>query len=139
MTPGSGGTWRGGRRYGSTGGKRADLDGLYVRSTWEANIARVLVMLQERGLIEKWEYEPDEFEFETIKRGTRFYKPDFKVWFPGQEPVYWEVKGYMDRVSKTKLSRMARYYPDVEIVVIDREQYTSLERIFKHFIPEWEE
>lgn len=127
------------RRYGSTGGKRTDLDGLYVRSTWEANVARVLVMLQERGLVEKWEYEPDEFEFESIKRGTRFYKPDFKVWFPEMDPVYWEVKGYLDPVSKTKLKRMARYYPDVEVVLIDKVRYAKIEKLFRPFIPEWEE
>lgn len=127
------------RRYSSKGGKRPDLDGLYVRSTWEANIARVLVMLQNRGLVVMWEYEPDEFEFHEIKRGTRFYRPDFKVWFPGMLPIYWEVKGYLDRVSQTKLKRMARYYSDVEIVVIGRERYTEIEKLFRPFIPEWEE
>lgn len=131
---------RGSGKYSSKGGKRADLDGLYVRSTWEANIARILVLLVEGGIIDKWEYEPDEFEFHAIKRGTRFYKPDFKVWYgSGLDPVYWEVKGYMDRVSQTKLNRMAKYYPDVVIVVIDKEYYKGLEGLFKSSIPKWEE
>lgn len=135
--------WGGRRRYSSKGGKRADLGGLYVRSTWEANIARVLMLLQERNFISSWEYETVEFEFLEIRRGTRFYKPDFVVWFrpyPEQkDPVYWEVKGYMDAKSKTKLKRMALYYPDVAIVVIDKEQYKDIEKLFRPFIPEWEE
>jgi hypothetical protein len=108
-------------RFGSThknpnpyrqtrGGKREDLNDRYFRSAWEANFARHLNFLVENGDIMKWEYEPDTFEFTAIKRGTRSYLPDFKVWDTADaEPYYYEIKGWMDAKSKTRLNRMAKY------------------------------
>ena len=118
-------------------GKREDLGGLYVRSSWEANYARYLNWLISIGEIDRWEYEPDEFEFTEIKRGTRFYLPDFKV-FIGAEVEYHEVKGWMDKKSKTKLKRMAKYYPEVRVIVIDGDAYRALARDVKRLVPNWE-
>ena len=53
-------------------GKREDLNNLFVRSSWEANYARYLNWLVGLGEIKSWEYEPEEFEFKTIKKGNRF-------------------------------------------------------------------
>lgn len=103
-------------------GTRPDL-GIYVRSAWEANWARYLNWLQKNGQIKSWAYEPDTFEFLEIKRGTRFYTPDFKITENDGEIVYHEIKGYMDQKSRTKLDRMARYHPDVRIRVIDLAAY----------------
>ena len=41
---------------------------------------------------------------------------------------FWEVKGYMDSKSKTKLKRMAKYYPDVKLVLIDSTYYNDLKK-----------
>ncbi|MCF8009450.1 MAG: hypothetical protein K9K32_06760 [Halanaerobiales bacterium] len=97
------------------GGKREDLNGQYFRSAWEANYARYLNFVGE-----KWEYEPKEFEFEEIKRGTRFYTPDF--YLPNKDQ-YVEIKGWFRRKDKTKLKRFKKYYPEEFkklILVIDR-------------------
>ncbi len=118
-------------------GFRADL-GLYVRSRWEANYARYLNWLKAKGHITGWAYEPDTFWFEAIKRGTRSYTPDFKVTENDGRVVYHEVKGWMDAKSATKLKRMAKYYPDVAIVVIDRASYNAI-RKWRQLIPDWEE
>lgn len=118
-------------------GTREDL-GLFVRSSWEANYARYLNWLIEQGEIEKWEYEVDTFEFEPIKRGTRFYTPDFKIFNNDGSVEYHEVKGYMDSKSKTKLKRMAKYYPDIEIVLIDKDVYYSIASQCKNLIENWE-
>lgn len=122
-------------------GRRADLGDRYFRSTWEANIARYLNWLKSVGAVVAWEYETEEFEFHTIKRGNRFYRIDFKIWFTIDPvtPVYWEVKGYMDATSKTKLTRMARYYPHIRIEVIGHKQYAEIRRNYRHVISNWEE
>jgi len=120
------------------GGKRDDLDGLYVRSSWEANWARYLNWLKDQGEIEKWEYEPDTFWFDAIKRGNRSYTPDFKVRWADGTVEYHEVKGYMDRASRTKLNRMRKYYPNVMVKIIDKAAYYSVATDVRSFIPEWE-
>lgn len=120
----------------SKGGRREDL-GLYFRSRMEANTARWLNFIQHKGHIVKWEYEPDEFWFDKIKRGTRSYKPDFKIYKPDGSVYYLECKGYMDAVSRTKLARMARYYPDVKIELMDKKRYALLRRQIGVLL-EWE-
>jgi hypothetical protein len=120
------------------GGKREDLGGLFVRSSWEANYARYLNWLLSLGEIRAWEYEPDTFEFTKIKRGSRFYTPDFKVTTPDGYIEYHEVKGWMDQESATKLKRMRKYYPAVVVHLIDKDVYSAIARKVKGFIPNWE-
>ena len=119
------------------GGFREDL-GLYVRSAWEANYARYLNWLQGQGLIARWEYEPDTFEFKTIRRGSRFYTPDFRVEWPDGPIEYHEVKGYLDERSDTKLKRMAKYFPDVKLVLIGKDRYRDIGDKVGQFIAGWE-
>lgn len=60
-------------------GPRADLGGLRVRSSWEANICRVHKYLQEHHRIVHWEYEDITFKFpgkDEKARGTSLYTPD---------------------------------------------------------------
>ena len=118
-------------------GKRADLGGLYLRSSWEANYARYLNFLLNHGEIDRWEYEPDTFWFHAIKRGTRSYLPDFKVLESGLV-YYVEVKGWMDQKSKTKLRRMAKYYPDTEIRLVDKKPYLEIQSKLGRLIVGWE-
>ena len=120
-------------------GCRTDLDNKYFRSAWEANYARYLNFLKALGEIFKWEYEADTFWFEAIKRGTRSYTPDFKIWTKNaSEPYYEELKGWMDAKSKTKLSRMAKYYPNVKVVLVDEKKYRAIARSIRTMIPNWE-
>ena len=119
------------------GGKRADI-GIFVRSAWEANYARYLNWLVAHSQIKSWEYEPDVFYFENIKRGTRSYLPDFKVENNDGTIEYHEVKGWMDATSKTKLKRMKKYYPDVKIVLVDKPVYNGLARTVSKLVANWE-
>jgi len=113
------------------GGRRSDMGGRYFRSKWEANYARFLNFTKV-----KWEFEPTTFWFEGIKRGTRSYTPDF--WLP-ERGCYHEVKGWMDDKSRVKLERMARFHPDVNIIVIDKDWFASAERNgLCGLIPHWE-
>lgn len=118
------------------GGKREDI-GIYVRSAWEANYARYLNWLLDKGEIHKWEYEVDTFWFEKIKRGVRSYTPDFKVWTHEDRYEYHEVKGYMDQRSQTKLKRMAKYYPNERVLVIAKDEYKAIKQ-WSRLIPNWE-
>ncbi len=118
-------------------GKRADLGDVYFRSSWEANYARYLNWLVGLGEIERWQYEPETFWFHAIKRGTRSYTPDFRVYERGRSYLV-EVKGWMDAKSKTKLARMAKYYPEVEIRLVDEAQYKAIARAVAALIPGWE-
>lgn len=120
------------------GGKRPDLGENYFRSSWEANYARYLNWRKGRGEIFDWAYEADTFWFHKILRGTRSYKPDFKVWDrEGAEPHYVEVKGWMDQKSKTKLARMAKYYPDIRVELFGAKDYRGLKNLAP-VIPGWE-
>jgi len=138
------------------GGKRKDI-GLYVRSSWEANMVRIY-----RYTNTKFQYEPCEFAFEGIKRGCRFYKPDFYL---PDEDVYVELKGYLNGESKTRLKRMLKYHPTIATkmrIVVDQifsrdfkltkiasaiislgyevtqlQAYAPLEKTYR-FLPEWE-
>lgn len=119
-------------------GKRADLDNRYFRSAWEANYARYLNFLIVAGEIKEWEYEAVRFEFEGIKRGTRSYTPDFKVTNLDDSVQFHEVKGWMTQVGKTKLKRMAKYHPDVKVIVIGKDEYYAIAKECKNLIPNWE-
>ena len=119
------------------GGVRPDIGPMYFRSKWEANYARYLMWLQARGDIDGWEYEPQTFWFEAIKRGVRSYKPDFLVKEKGTE-YFVEVKGWLDPKSKTKLARMKRYYPTVKVKLFGERDYASLRGKLSRVIPGWE-
>jgi len=125
-----------GKIRGSHGGKRNDLN-LYVRSGWEANYARYLNFLVSKHIIESWEYEPDTFEF-PVKRGSKFYTPDFKIININKEIEYHEVKGYLDAQSQTKLRRMNKYYPDINMQLIDSNVYHTIRKQFEKIIENWE-
>lgn len=110
----------------------------FMKSIWERNYARYLQWLKEKGEIKDWQYESQIFVFEKIQFGNRSYKPDFKVIENDGSYCWHEVKGFMSPASKTKLKRMAKYYPKEEIVLIDEEQYRALSSQLRKLIPNWE-
>lgn len=98
----------------------------YFRSRWEANYALYLNYLKKNSQIKDWEYETDVFIFEAIKFGVRSYRPDFKIYNFDSSVEYHEVKGYMDKRSQTKLKRMKKYYPNINLVLIDGQFMKSI-------------
>lgn len=115
------------------GGKRK-----FYRSRWEANYARYLEFLKQKGEISDWQHESKTFWFEGIKRGCVSYLPDFEVTNNSGEVEFHEVKGWMDDRSKTKIKRMAKYHPDVKLILIDAKYYKSIQSKLSKLIPEWE-
>lgn len=113
----------------SHGGYRRDI-GHFVRSTWEANLARVFIF---RG--ELYEYEPERFPLEITEeyqdlfpgRDKTTYLPDFK------NRHFYEVKGtfkgsWGDKSLAKLLMFMEQYSFEVEI--IDKVKYELLEEEF---------
>ena len=123
-------------KAGAKGGKRADLGGLFVRSRWEANVARWLNELKRRGEIVDWKYEDREFQF-PVKRGTRFYKVDFHVFEDAGREYFIEVKGFLAAKDVTALQRMRKYHPEVTVLLLDKKRYAELESEFD-FLEGWE-
>ncbi len=120
------------------GGKRSDLNNRYFRSSWEANYARYLNYLISQKKIVRWEYEPDTFEFHGIKKGTRFYTPDFKVYLSDSAYEYHEVKGWMDSKSITRHKRMSKHYPEIKVVILDKIWFRKNGAVLSALIPAWE-
>lgn len=112
------------------GGIRPDLN-CYFRSSWEANVARIL---NYKNI--KWEYEIKRFFFEEIVDGVASYQPDFYL------PEYnkWiEVKGWMDKKSKIRLKLFKEQFPDEynKLILIDEKYYTQLRDNYSS-IENWE-
>jgi hypothetical protein len=116
-----------------------EIDGkrMYLKSRWEKRYCLYLSFMKKHDHIVDYWYEPDTFWFDGIKRGTNNYKPDFKVQFPSGKMEYFEVKGYMDAKSKTKIKRMAKYHPNVVLRVIDKDWFKNGARMLKNVLPDW--
>lgn len=124
-------TWKAAWR--EFGGRR-----VFYRSRWEANYGRYLEWLKSHGHIKEWEHEPKTFWFDGIKRGCVSYLPDFRVTENNGDEAYHEVKGWMDDRSKTKIARMARYHPQVLLIVIAKKEYSEIEKKMSALIDGWE-
>lgn len=124
-------TW--GAAWREIGGARK-----YYRSKWEANYARYLQWLKDRGEIQDWKHEPKTFWFDGVKRGTLSYLPDFWVKEKNGSEIYHEVKGWMDARSKTKLKRMALYHPEIKLILIREKEYKAIAKQMSALIPDWE-
>lgn len=106
----------------------------FMRSGWETRYAAYLNILVKGKAILDWEYEVDTFWFESIKRGVRSYKPDFKIFNLDGSIVYHEVKGRWNAKDKTKLNRMRIYYPEITVIVKDATFFKNS----KNIIPSYE-
>jgi len=115
-------------RYSRSKKGTYDINGkkMFFRSSWEVNYALYLDFLIKQNEIKKWEYEVDTFWFEKIRRGVRSYKPDFKIFNNNDSIEYHEVKGWMDPKSKTKIKRMAKYHPEIKLIIIDEPVYKDI-------------
>lgn len=89
-----------------------------LRSDWERIYCKYLDILIKWQKILDWEYEPETFRFLKIMRWVRSYKPDYKIYNLDWSIEYHEVKWRMDGKSKTKISRMKKYYPKIKLKII---------------------
>lgn len=99
---------------------------MFFRSKWEANWALYLNFKIREGLIKSWKYEAKRFWFNAIKRGTTTYLPDFEITNNDGTIEYQEVKGWIDARSKTQLSRMKKYHPEIPLSLVDGKRYKAV-------------
>lgn len=111
-------------KWGKTG-YRDDL-GIFVKSTWEANIMQVFKFL---GLNVK--YEPKSF----LLSNGKTYRPDFYI-LDTEEII--EVKGFFRDGNKSTINRFKKEYPGISFDLIDKQRYTEYCNEFKKYIPNWE-
>lgn len=121
------------------GGRREDLNNQFFRSSWEANYARYLNLLQKMGIVEYWKFEPKTFWFEGVRRGVVSYKPDFEVKYKGdKESRYVEIKGWEVAKDRTKAARMKKYFPAIILEKVGEKEYYGIQRKWASAIPQWE-
>lgn len=119
-------------------GRREDLGGQYFRSAWEANYARYLNWLMRKNRIKGWKYEARLFRYEGVTRGPYTYLPDFEVETLDGGVVYHEVKGWMTPKSRSQIRRMRRFFPDVQLYVVDEGEYNQIKVMGKWYSTFWE-
>lgn len=105
------------------GGFRKDI-GHYTRSTWEANVARIL---QYQGIEYVYEKEPFVFRDENGEI-IDSYLPDFYL---PKSNMFLEVKGQMDETSIRKIKLLFEHYLDIKYMIIDGSVYSNMERGFR--------
>lgn len=116
-----------------------EIDGkrMYLKSNWERKYCLYLSFMKKHGHIVDYEYEPETFWFQNIKRGVVSYKPDFKVQFPSGSSEFIEVKGYETSQDRTKYKRMAKYHPEVKLRVVGKEWFKDIGNKLKNIIVGW--
>ena len=111
-------------------GKRKDLGGLFLRSSWEANVARWLTA-QGMAIM----YEPKIFVFDGVKHGTVSYVPDFALSTQTNPSIenWIEVKGMLKNSDRTRIRRFKKHYPAeyAKLKVIVGAPNTAADKFFK--------
>ena len=111
-------------------GWRDDI-GMFVRSTWEADVVRVFQYL---GI--EFEYEKKTFRFKDTEGNLidtmlpDFYLPRFNLWV--------EVSGWMSKQKTEKIKLFREQYPKENLFSLDVKVYTGLRDMFAGSIPNWE-
>lgn len=99
----------------------------YFRSGWEYKYALYLDFLKNQGQIKDWHYEAKIFEF-PVKHGTTRYMPDFQITNLNDSVEYHEIKGHLTSKGKTQLRRMIKYFPQVKLIVVDKDGMKALNK-----------
>lgn len=122
------------------GGKREDI-GHYVRSSWEANICRVSILIKR-----KYKFEPKSFKIK-INNLDYTYTPDFYFY---EKDIYYEVKGHAKsrnnwdckckncEKGREAIKQIKEKY-GVKIYLIGKHEYGIIKRRFFDRIKNWED
>ena len=96
--------------------------------------------MKEVGDIYDWKYEPKPFRFSKKKYKTKpfIYWPDFQVFFEKDDWVWYEVKGYLNKISKKKIERFETDYPDEELNLVQKDWFDDALKGLNKLVPNWE-
>ena len=107
---------------------REDL-GHPCHSKWEANYCRYLLWIKKEYI-----YEPKTFIL-ALPDGTKTsYTPDFLI----ENKEYQELKGWENRSELKKWEIFQKQYPNEKFILITRDKYKSIEKLYQYIIPNWE-
>ncbi|MFH0928008.1 MAG: DNA polymerase III subunit alpha [bacterium] len=110
------------------GGFRPDL-GHYVRSSWEADFARILRLHQL-----EYQYEPQTFALQRQNGEVLHYTPDF---FVPSENAYYEIKGWMHDLDAEKIALFGEQYPSCRLVLISATKFAEFAVAYRDLVA-WE-
>ena len=110
------------------GGFRKDLNH-YVRSSWEADFARILNLHNIQ-----YQYEPKTFTLVRDNGEILNYTPDFYV--PSKNTFY-EIKGWMHELDQEKIDLFQKQYPQYSFVLISATRFAEFALKYKKLIA-WE-
>ena len=88
------------------------------RSKLEYNWAMYLQFQKESDLILDWRYEQTKFLFPDETIGAKQFLVDFDILNKDWTLEYHETKGWLQGKDVTKFKRVAKYRPEVKIVLI---------------------
>ena len=88
------------------------------RSKLERNWAVSLQFLKEQGEIYDWRYEQTTFLFPDEMRGAKQFLVDFDILNNDWTLEYHETKGWLQGKDVTKFRLVAKYRPEVKIVLV---------------------
>jgi len=98
---------------------------IYFYSRWEANMARLFNYL---GI--EWIHQP-----KTFNLGSQHYTPDFYL---PEYGIYIEVKNFLWKYSKIRDRKFRKFYPNIDLILLLKENYLELENKYSRFIKNWE-
>jgi DNA polymerase III alpha subunit/intein/homing endonuclease len=110
------------------GGFREDLNH-YVRSSWEADFARILKL---HNL--NYQYEPKTFKLQRASKEILHYTPDFYV--PSQNTFY-EIKGFIRDLDQEKLELFQDQYPHINLIIINTTRFAEFALKYRTLV-NWE-
>lgn len=114
------------------GGRRPDIHNKYFRSTWEANLARILELKEIQ-----YEYENEKMKMPILNEdGSLKYSYLVDFYLPKYD-AYIEVKGKWEDIAKEKVDLFKQQY-DNKLIVLEGKQYEKLRKKFEHKINLWE-
>lgn len=98
----------------------------YFKSKLEVTFAKMLRFQVVKGYMQKWEYEPEKWDFnERAKKPFRNYStftPDFKLTFPNGTVDFWEITGMLYPGKISKLKRAHKLFPEKTLLVVTKDQ-----------------
>lgn len=107
------------KRVKSSFGNRHRYKGNDLKSDAELRFALLLDRLIELKQVASWKYEPEDFWFDDIRRGTVSYKPDFFVFWLNGDSVYYEIKdGKITSKDITKWKRVTKRNENMKLVLV---------------------
>ena len=90
------------------------------RSQLEADYAAKLEQSRRDGVITSWKYESIRFRLVDKRIDQVWYKPDFRITYPGGYVVHDEVKGFMREAARLRLLMAVEQYPEERFRLVTR-------------------